>query len=45
MDAGEDFSQLCARAVTAVGEADAAATVVGHLQQWVADELLADGTF
>jgi len=45
MNAGEDFGQLCARAVTAVGEADAAATVVGHLQQWVADELLVDGTF
>jgi hypothetical protein len=42
--AGEDFGQLCARAVTAVGEADAAATVVGHLQQWVADALLVDTT-
>jgi hypothetical protein len=44
IDAGEDFGELCTRAVTAVGEADAAATVVGHLQQWVADELLADRT-
>ncbi len=41
IEADENFGQLCARAVTEVGEADAAATVVGYLQQWVADELLA----
>lgn len=45
IDEGDTFGQLCARAVAAVGEAEAAATVVGHLQRWVADEVLVDDTW
>jgi hypothetical protein len=41
--AGACFGQLCEHALARVGEADAAATVLGYLQQWVADEVLADG--
>ncbi|WP_230969388.1 HvfC/BufC N-terminal domain-containing protein [Nitrogeniibacter aestuarii] len=37
---GEDFAQLCERGVEALGD-EAAAAVLGHLQQWVVDELLA----
>jgi hypothetical protein len=40
---GLPFASLCERAAQAVGDAQATATVVGLLQQWLADGLLADG--
>jgi len=40
VEAGDTFAQLCEHAVDTLGDA-AAATVVGYLQQWVADEVLA----
>lgn len=41
LQAGESFEQLCLAAVDRVGEAAAAEAVLGHLQQWIADQVLA----
>lgn len=40
VEAGETFAGLCEIALESLGD-EAAATVVGHLRQWVADEVLA----
>ncbi|MEO8154504.1 MAG: DNA-binding domain-containing protein [Rhizobacter sp.] len=39
---GSSFSALCERAAQQVGEAQAAAAVVGALRQWIAEGLLAE---
>jgi len=40
VEAGESFAELCMHAVDVLGD-EAAPTVMMHLQQWVADEVLA----
>jgi len=39
VEAGHSFAELCEHAIETLGEA-APATVLGHLRQWVADEVL-----
>ncbi|MDT9001838.1 DNA-binding domain-containing protein [Paucibacter sp. APW11] len=39
---GASFAALCALAASEAGEQEAAARVIGHLQQWLAEESLAE---